>query len=175
MTACRKRRIKCGEEKPRCRNCIKSKRECEGYTPRVIFTDPLGAYGPGGSHLQQMSLQLPLFTQQQRRLPNVQSVGSQQRLLAPRPPTLPLPTIAESSAFALSAGLPNGPGDNPPPFYYPPIAVAQSAGPFHSSPPVHGVFPAQGAQPLEGTSDRARSLDQQRGRFQVRAAPAVGA
>ncbi|RPA90896.1 hypothetical protein L873DRAFT_1716214, partial [Choiromyces venosus 120613-1] len=28
---CRKRRIKCGEERPTCANCIKSKRGCEGY------------------------------------------------------------------------------------------------------------------------------------------------
>src|SRR5436190_20777029 len=40
--ACRKRRIKCGEEKPRCSNCIKSKRECEGYAQRVIFRHPVG-------------------------------------------------------------------------------------------------------------------------------------
>ncbi|KAF2467712.1 uncharacterized protein BDR25DRAFT_234006, partial [Lindgomyces ingoldianus] len=31
---CRKRRIKCGEERPTCANCIKSKRQCEGYSPR---------------------------------------------------------------------------------------------------------------------------------------------
>ncbi|KAJ9664222.1 hypothetical protein H2198_000440 [Neophaeococcomyces mojaviensis] len=30
---CRKRRIKCGEERPECRNCIKSKRQCAGYDP----------------------------------------------------------------------------------------------------------------------------------------------
>ncbi|KAL8735197.1 MAG: hypothetical protein Q9166_001073 [cf. Caloplaca sp. 2 TL-2023] len=40
---CRRRRIKCGEERPTCNNCVKSKRNCEGYTPRVIFKDPLGA------------------------------------------------------------------------------------------------------------------------------------
>ncbi|RFU28285.1 hypothetical protein B7463_g8062, partial [Scytalidium lignicola] len=44
---CRKRRIKCGEEKPTCQNCRKSKRQCEGYHQRVIFKDPLSAYhGP---------------------------------------------------------------------------------------------------------------------------------
>lgn len=43
---CRKRRIKCGEERPTCKNCVKSKRECEGYIPRVIFKDPLGAFRP---------------------------------------------------------------------------------------------------------------------------------
>ncbi|KXT10460.1 hypothetical protein AC579_1844 [Pseudocercospora musae] len=34
---CRKRRIKCGEERPVCKNCIKSKRHCEGYNQRVVF------------------------------------------------------------------------------------------------------------------------------------------
>ncbi|KAK4554536.1 hypothetical protein LTR86_008390 [Recurvomyces mirabilis] len=37
---CRKRRIKCGEERPVCRNCIKSKRHCEGYNQRVVFKQP---------------------------------------------------------------------------------------------------------------------------------------
>ena len=46
IAACRKRRIKCGEERPTCKNCVKSKRECEGYIPRVIFKDPLGAFRP---------------------------------------------------------------------------------------------------------------------------------
>ncbi|KAF7868519.1 hypothetical protein EAF04_005050 [Stromatinia cepivora] len=40
---CRKRRIKCGEEKPTCQNCSKSKRLCEGYNQRVVFKDPLSA------------------------------------------------------------------------------------------------------------------------------------
>ncbi|KAJ8105358.1 hypothetical protein OPT61_g10228 [Boeremia exigua] len=39
---CRKRRIKCGEERPTCANCIKSKRQCEGYNQRVIFKPPIG-------------------------------------------------------------------------------------------------------------------------------------
>jgi len=43
---CRKRRIKCGEERPTCNNCIKSKRHCEGYNQRVIFKPPLGDW-PG--------------------------------------------------------------------------------------------------------------------------------
>jgi hypothetical protein len=38
---CRKRRIKCGEERPTCANCIKSKRVCEGYNQRVVFKTPL--------------------------------------------------------------------------------------------------------------------------------------
>ncbi|ELR05526.1 hypothetical protein VC83_01882 [Pseudogymnoascus destructans] len=47
---CRRRRIKCGEERPTCGNCIKSKRQCEGYNQRVIFKDPLNTYrGPTSS------------------------------------------------------------------------------------------------------------------------------
>lgn len=37
---CRRRRIKCGEERPICRNCVKSKRHCEGYAQRVVFKQP---------------------------------------------------------------------------------------------------------------------------------------
>lgn len=46
---CRKRRIKCGEERPTCNNCIKSKRHCEGYNQRVIFKPPIGDW-PGVHH-----------------------------------------------------------------------------------------------------------------------------
>ncbi|CAA20477.3 DNA-binding transcription factor, zf-fungal binuclear cluster type Gsf1 [Schizosaccharomyces pombe] len=38
---CRKRRIKCDERKPICYNCIKSKRQCEGYTH---FPRPSGTF-----------------------------------------------------------------------------------------------------------------------------------
>lgn len=52
---CRKRRIKCGEERPVCRNCVKSKRHCEGYSQRVIFRPPTFEYEPmpnnGGAHI----------------------------------------------------------------------------------------------------------------------------
>src|ERR1700761_1986558 len=51
---CRKRRIKCGEERPVCRNCIKSKRNCEGYNPRVVFKTPAFDYRPvanGAAHI----------------------------------------------------------------------------------------------------------------------------
>jgi hypothetical protein len=38
---CRKRRIKCGEERPACANCMKFKRHCEGYNHRVVFRAPI--------------------------------------------------------------------------------------------------------------------------------------
>jgi hypothetical protein len=51
---CRKRRIKCGEERPMCKNCIKSKRHCEGYSQRVVFRPPTFEYRAapnGGAHI----------------------------------------------------------------------------------------------------------------------------
>lgn len=48
-TACRRRRIKCGEEKPTCGNCVKSKRHCEGYNQRVVFKDPVITWQTSGT------------------------------------------------------------------------------------------------------------------------------
>ncbi|KAL2159848.1 hypothetical protein VTH06DRAFT_1981 [Thermothelomyces fergusii] len=44
---CRRRRIKCDEGKPTCNNCIKSKRNCEGYSQRLTFKEPLGSFPSG--------------------------------------------------------------------------------------------------------------------------------
>ncbi|KAF3942180.1 hypothetical protein ABW19_dt0209021 [Dactylella cylindrospora] len=49
---CRKRRIKCGEERPTCNNCVKSKRNCEGYSQRVVFK--LGSFGAEDGQLDGM-------------------------------------------------------------------------------------------------------------------------
>ena len=40
-TDCRKRRIKCTEERPVCGNCVKSKRSCKGYAPRLTFKESI--------------------------------------------------------------------------------------------------------------------------------------
>ncbi len=52
---CRRRRIKCGEERPVCRNCVKSKRHCEGYAQRVVFKPPQFDYdyrpNANGAHI----------------------------------------------------------------------------------------------------------------------------
>lgn len=51
---CRKRRIKCGEQRPVCSNCVKSKRHCEGYNQRVVFKPPTFEYQPvanGAAHI----------------------------------------------------------------------------------------------------------------------------
>lgn len=88
--ACRKRRIKCGEERPTCANCIKSKRGCEGYAPRLTFKDPLSAFRPGwfkgnGAHYQALSAQNGATGQYGR---SQSGSGSQTQLpmIAPRLP-----------------------------------------------------------------------------------------
>ncbi|KAK5111685.1 hypothetical protein LTR62_004791 [Meristemomyces frigidus] len=57
---CRKRRIKCGEERPVCRNCIKSKRHCEGYNQRVIFKQPFYDFQPGPNGAAHITFQAGL-------------------------------------------------------------------------------------------------------------------
>ncbi|KAL5115167.1 hypothetical protein ACEQ8H_006921 [Pleosporales sp. CAS-2024a] len=56
---CRKRRIKCGEERPTCANCIKSKRQCEGYNQRVIFKTPIENWPNHASTIQYHTSMLP--------------------------------------------------------------------------------------------------------------------
>ena len=51
---CRRRHIKCGEERPVCDNCMKSKRDCESCYRRVIFKSHQYDYlqvAHGGSHI----------------------------------------------------------------------------------------------------------------------------
>jgi len=60
--ACRKRRIKCDEGKPTCSNCIKSRRLCEGYTQRVVFKEPIGAFNGGPFAIFHAEPQLPMPT-----------------------------------------------------------------------------------------------------------------
>ncbi|KAI1819906.1 hypothetical protein F4861DRAFT_525187 [Xylaria intraflava] len=62
---CRKRRIKCDEQHPTCKNCQKSKRECLGYDP--IFKNQ-----------QQQPQQQPQQQQQQSQQPSHQSLSNQQ-------------------------------------------------------------------------------------------------
>ncbi|KAI9774651.1 MAG: hypothetical protein M1840_002900 [Geoglossum simile] len=87
---CRKRRIKCGEERPRCSNCVKSKRNCEGYNQRVIFKDPIHGYRPQTSHaaIAVTSFQKPTTPKETQAAPraHLDANGSPQLpLIAPRP------------------------------------------------------------------------------------------
>ncbi|KAE8147453.1 hypothetical protein BDV25DRAFT_142744 [Aspergillus avenaceus] len=91
---CRQRRIKCGEEKPVCKNCIKSRRECKGYAQRLVFKNPLGL--PGISNFPQILHPLPAQTIPLHRSYDGtvtslgQPGGSQKPILAPRPMALPV-------------------------------------------------------------------------------------
>ncbi|KAI1075044.1 hypothetical protein F5B20DRAFT_398442 [Whalleya microplaca] len=85
---CRKRRIKCDEGRPTCNNCLKSKRQCEGYNQRVIFKDPLGAfagapYGP--IHYPAPSPQA-LVREQQLSAAQQKSSSHALQIIAPKPP-----------------------------------------------------------------------------------------
>ncbi|KAF5863155.1 hypothetical protein ETB97_010500 [Aspergillus alliaceus] len=102
---CRQRRIKCGEEKPICKNCIKSKRECKGYAQRLVFKNPLGI--PGFSNLQQAfsattvafpsGCDAPLSSHEK-------SGGPHQPVLAPRP--VPVPSTGHVPAPTTGVPLP---------------------------------------------------------------------
>ncbi|OAA81496.1 Fungal transcriptional regulatory protein [Akanthomyces lecanii RCEF 1005] len=85
---CRRRRIKCDEGRPTCANCIKSKRVCEGYNPRVVFKEPLSAsQGPfqssgyGGNHAGDIGSMHAQFARSGMR-PSLTPI-------APRPPIHP--------------------------------------------------------------------------------------
>ncbi|EUC43131.1 hypothetical protein COCMIDRAFT_101691 [Bipolaris oryzae ATCC 44560] len=87
---CRKRRIKCGEERPTCANCIKSKRQCEGYNQRVIFKPPMGDWPnhPGVvSTIQYHTSMLPGTRNQPYRGPEPSAPISETTLtsIQPRP------------------------------------------------------------------------------------------
>ncbi|KAI6350877.1 hypothetical protein MCOR25_010313 [Pyricularia grisea] len=107
---CRKRRIKCDEQKPTCNNCIKSKRQCIYGSQRVIFKEPISAYGgPYGPigyqslHGSEMNAQMAAATaaaarsrQQQGQLP----------MIAPRPPAAVGPQPGAPEFGGLYQGVP---------------------------------------------------------------------
>ncbi|KAK4126323.1 fungal transcriptional regulatory-like protein [Parathielavia appendiculata] len=147
---CRRRRIKCDEGKPICNNCIKSKRECEGYSQRLTFKEPLGSFPSG--HLYGH----PVYHRHvQEALVNAQISAAQTKasssqgplaVIAPKPPSAdyygagPLP-------FSHVYGGPSAPGpggsNSPHQLPTPPIVSPYSnvfSGRFQ--PPTHGLSPA---------------------------------
>jgi hypothetical protein len=93
LIACRKRRIKCDEGKPTCNNCIKSKRQCEGYNQRLTFKEPLGSfpkssvYGPTYYHQQprQDTIVNPPIPPSQGKMAASQGPLA---MIAPKPPSV---------------------------------------------------------------------------------------
>ncbi|KKY21787.1 putative c6 finger domain [Diplodia seriata] len=95
---CRRRRIKCGEERPICNNCVKSKRQCEGYNQRVIFKPPIGDW-PGSTpastlpyHSGVIPGDRPVF---QQPFPGPQSSGMPYGALQPGQQQYPLPQYGQ--------------------------------------------------------------------------------
>jgi len=87
---CRKRRIKCGEERPTCGNCIKSKRQCEGYNQRVVFKTPIENWPNHPGHvstIQYHTSMLPGTRNQPYRPPHsaTQSLEGSHASIQPRP------------------------------------------------------------------------------------------
>ncbi|KAL3466319.1 hypothetical protein BJX64DRAFT_12377 [Aspergillus heterothallicus] len=80
---CRQRRIKCGEEKPICKNCTKSKRECKGYAQRLIFKNPLGIPGIPNP-IPTQSQPLPSHYEGKLDLQHLTSAGTHGPILAPK-------------------------------------------------------------------------------------------
>ncbi|PSN69199.1 hypothetical protein BS50DRAFT_632992 [Corynespora cassiicola Philippines] len=103
---CRKRRIKCGEERPTCANCIKSKRQCEGYNQRVVFKPPIGDWPnhPGVvSTLQYHNSMLPGTRNPGQRGPQaaVPSQESNLTSIQPRPMGYDFPGVDGASVSGL--------------------------------------------------------------------------
>ncbi|KAJ5914316.1 hypothetical protein N7504_003199 [Penicillium tannophilum] len=129
---CRKRRIKCGEEKPTCANCVKSKRSCEGYAQRVVFKNPLGILGPYGppqvqdEQMQQQNIRVPLYSDFTSLPPQQAAAAAQHPMLAPRLDAhmlsgyqypAPSAAVAERAQQGLQQTV------DPPQFYYPALPV----------------------------------------------------
>ncbi|TLD21249.1 hypothetical protein PspLS_08987 [Pyricularia sp. CBS 133598] len=87
---CRKRRIKCDEQKPTCNNCIKSKRQCTYGSQRVIFKEPISAYGGPYGPMGYQSVHGPGMNAQMAAATAAAARSRQQPgplpIIAPRPP-----------------------------------------------------------------------------------------
>ncbi|KAJ5604602.1 hypothetical protein N7510_009756 [Penicillium lagena] len=124
---CRKRRIKCGEEKPICHHCVKSKRLCEGYAQRVVFKNPLGIIRSHALDQQfpQGQMRVSTFNDYASSLAAQQAAAaaaSQHPALAPRPVD---PAALEYAPPPLSD---RAPPESPQPsstshFYYPAVSM----------------------------------------------------
>lgn len=112
--ACRRRRIKCDEARPTCANCLKSKRQCDGYNQRVVFKDPLGAFSNASFGPIHFPTPSPQALVREQQLSAAQQKASSQSLpiIAPKPPPVgyhPLSGIQFSHAYPGPAGQTTSP------------------------------------------------------------------
>ncbi|KAI1461483.1 hypothetical protein F4805DRAFT_284469 [Annulohypoxylon moriforme] len=125
---CRKRRIKCDEGRPTCNNCLKSKRQCEGYSQRVVFKDPLGAFANapfGPIHYPAPSPQA-LVREQQLSAAQQRSSSQSLQIIAPKPPV----GYHQLIGAQYSHGYPGHPGQtSSPPLNFDPNAFGPQTAP----------------------------------------------
>ena len=147
--ACRKRRIKCGEERPTCANCVKSRRSCEGYAPRLTFRDPLSAIVPGWQVREHFSIPTGNgVAGQVARSAN----GNQLPAILPRPmpiSQLPLPPVPPPQAKLSSKPLVNG--------------FQPTTNSFNVPPSNPEVPPLTLHEPYRGPSSQTQQFDQSAG------------
>jgi len=149
--ACRRRRIKCDEAKPTCNNCIKSKRDCEGYSQRLTFKEPLGSFPSShlyGHPVYHRQVQEALLNAQISAVQTTAAASSQGPLavIAPKPSSIDFSGTGPLS-FAQGYGGPSvagAPGFSPTHQLPSPPFVGPEANPFPDlrRPSVHGL-PAQ--------------------------------
>ncbi|KXG46277.1 uncharacterized protein PGRI_051330 [Penicillium griseofulvum] len=136
---CRKRRIKCGEEKPICTNCVKSKRLCEGYAQRVVFKNPIGIFGSFSTghgqdlQIEQQHMRVPIYNDYGSQLPPQQAAAAAQHpMLAPRPVD---PATMGYHSFPSRVPSPTQSQPiNAPPFYYSAAQVQAPTYVWHTQP-----------------------------------------
>ncbi|KAK5146951.1 hypothetical protein LTR04_000939 [Oleoguttula sp. CCFEE 6159] len=97
---CRKRRIKCGEERPICGNCIKSKRHCEGYNQRVVFKPPTIDHRAGQQRENTIPYHTGVIPNGQGPPPRLQSLSATPLPHDQRRPTSPAHYAYSSIQFA---------------------------------------------------------------------------
>ncbi|KAI9814434.1 MAG: hypothetical protein M1827_003290 [Pycnora praestabilis] len=127
---CRKRRIKCDEAHPTCRNCQKSKRECLGY-------DPIFKTQPGPAAIQPAPSSAP----------SMHPASATSSTASPYPPGY-APAVSGGYAPALSTGA-SSPGSSVEPYDYSAAIdpALEAAGPSQMSGPSAPYDGAQGFRP----------------------------
>ncbi|KAK4238388.1 transcriptional regulatory protein moc3 [Achaetomium macrosporum] len=144
---CRRRRIKCDEGKPTCNNCIKSKRECDGYNKRLTFKEPLSSFPSGPfSHP-------PYHRQVQQELINAQIAAAQTKaassqaplpVIAPKPPSVDFSGagpihFGQGYGSSVNPSMAGAPAFNPPQQLPSPPLLGSDLSSFPGPPPlIHG-------------------------------------
>lgn len=159
---CRKRRIKCGEERPTCINCIKSKRNCEGYNQRVVFKQPIGEWPTNPSVVSTLEYHSSLLPGSRPPAYRTQNHHENPMIHHPRPITQfdfsnvetgPVPGLDTSGQHVLVGGqspYPQDPNYQPPlqsPHHQLPTPTSATTSYFPTQPsPLHSQFPGHYGQ-----------------------------